>query len=216
MKTFAEKLTRSEKRLREMKGGIEAKVLATDFIFPLFRALGVDTEEALGGLHERLEGVEAVLEDDGAGASFEVLEDSRDIIILLAGMLDRTMVAAGFFEETPKGLRKTDKIPADLAQEFFEVGEKVAEQIKAIEEELENAEEDDDDPDGDPGEPAAVVGSIAPAPLVAADVETPASVAADTGAAAAVAVDAVVVEEGGTAPAAAETTRSTEHDTDAA
>lgn len=213
MKTFAEKLTRSEKRLREMKGGIEAKVLATDFIFPLFRALGVDTEEALGGLHERLEGVEAVLEDDGAGASFEVLEDSRDIIILLAGMLDRTMVAAGFFEMTPKGLRKTDKIPADLAQEFFEVGEKVAEQIKAIEEELENAEdEDDDDPDGDPGEPAAVVGSIAPAPLVAADVETPASVAADSGAAA-VAVDADVVETGGTA---AEPTRSTEHDTDAA
>jgi post-segregation antitoxin (ccd killing protein) len=206
MKVFAEKLARSEKRLREMKGGIEAKVLANDFIFPLFRSLGVDVEEALVGLNERLEGVEDAVE----GGDLDLLEDARNVILRLAGLVDSTMIAAGFFEATDKGLRKTAKAPADLAQDYDEVGAQVVEVIREIEEELSDEDEEDDDgPDGDPGEPAAVVGAITPA--AAPDVLEAPRVAVT--ATAASIVDADVVEAGGT-PAL--TVTPTEHDTDAA
>jgi hypothetical protein len=157
---FIEKLNKAETRMRASKG-IEAKVLGMDFIFPLLRQLGVDVAETLSTQEERLNAIEDLLDEESSPV--ELLEKARDVIILLAGLLDSTMVAAGFFEVTPKGLVNTGKAPAELSNNYIEAASQAVDVIGDIEEEINAAEDDEDDedlgPDDSEGEPATLLTS---------------------------------------------------------
>jgi hypothetical protein len=215
MQKLLDKFNKTSLRLNESKG-LEARALGKDYILPLIKGLF----EVFAESSDRIDAVEDGLEDlaasvaSGVDPDIELLEDCVEVVIKLAGLLDETMVAAGFFAVTDKGMKNTGKAPGDLAERFLAAGAEAVELVKDIQEQIANAEQEDDeddvDADGDQAqqdsaEPEArVVGAIgAGAKVIEPDLVEPAA-ADSTG------------EPTSNGAVEAVTTTSTEHDTDAA
>lgn len=204
MQEFATVLQKYEDRLSKANH-VDGKQLALNYVFPLIRKLAGAVGETLASHEEMLADLEDALANDG-----DVLAQARDTIVMLSGLLDETMVAAGFYTATNKGLQDTGKAPAELRAKFVEAAQQVVATMQAIEEELngEDDEEDEIESDGAGGAEESAAGATAVA--VAA---TAAALGAGVGAARE--PDAVI--EGDNAPgSAAAAVNASEGGTDAA
>jgi hypothetical protein len=147
MQEFATVLQKYEDRLQKTSH-VDGKQLALNYIFPLLRKLAGTVVEAFAEHEEAIRDLEEALESDGAA-----LNQARDTIVMLSGLLDETMLAAGFYITTSQGLQDTGKAPQELREKFVEAAQQVVATMQAIEEEL-NGEDDEDaevEPDGADG-----------------------------------------------------------------
>lgn len=137
MQEFATVLQKYEDRLSKANH-VDGKQLALNYVFPLIRKLAGAVGETLASHEEMLADLEDAIANDG-----DVLAQARDTIVMLSGLLDETMVAAGFYAATNKGLQDTGKAPAELRAKFVDAAQQVVATMQAIEEEL-NGEDDEE------------------------------------------------------------------------
>jgi hypothetical protein len=151
MQDFSALLQKYESRLSGVNH-VDGKQLALNYLFPLLRKLAGSVGEILSDHEEAINDLEDALENDG-----ETLAQARDVILLLSGLLDETMVAAGFYSVTDKGLEDTGKAPTELRERFVEAAAQVVAVVQNIEEELNGADDEDEiEPDSAEGkEPAS-------------------------------------------------------------
>jgi hypothetical protein len=142
MQDFATTLQKYEERLSKANH-VDGKQLAINFLFPLLRKLAGTVGETLAEHDEAISDLEDALAHDG-----DVLAQARDVIVLLSGLLDETMVAAGFYKTTQNGLEDTGKAPEELRTRFVEAASQVVAVVQAIEEELNGEDEDEIESDG--------------------------------------------------------------------
>lgn len=142
MQEFATVLQKYEDRLSKANH-VDGKQLALNYLFPLIRKLAGTVGETLAAHEEAINDIEDALTNDG-----DVLSQARDTIVMLATLLDETMVTAGFYTATNKGLQDTGKAPAELRTKFVEAAQQVVATMQAIEEEL-NGEDDEDEIESD-------------------------------------------------------------------
>lgn len=140
MEDFATILQKYEDRIGKANH-VDGKQLAINYFFPLIRKLAGAVGETLAAHEEAINDIEDAITNDG-----DVLAQARDTIVMLATLLDETMVTAGFYTATNKGLQDTGKAPADLRAKFVEAAQQVVATMQAIEEEL-NAEDEEDEVD---------------------------------------------------------------------
>ena len=142
MEDFATALQKYEDRIGKANH-VDSKQLALNYLFPLIRKLAGAVGETLAEHAQAIEDIEDALSSDG-----DVLVQARSTIMLLSGLLDETMVAAGFYTATTQGLKDTGKAPEALRVKFVEAATHVVAAMQAIEDEL-NGDEEDDEVDAD-------------------------------------------------------------------
>lgn len=138
MEDFATALQKYEDRIGKANH-VDSKQLALNYLFPLIRKLAGAVGETLAEHAQAIEDIEDALSSDG-----DVLVQARNAIMLLSGLLDETMVTAGFYTATPQGLKDTGKAPEALRAKFVEAATHVVAAMQAIEDELNGDEEDDE------------------------------------------------------------------------
>jgi hypothetical protein len=143
MQEFATVLQKYEDRLSKANH-VDGKQLALNYLFPLIRKLAGAVGEALAEHEEAINDIEDALQNDG-----DVLAQARDTIVMLATLLDETMVTAGFYTATNKGLQDTGKAPAELRAKFVDAAQQVVATMQAIEEELNGEDEEDAEVESD-------------------------------------------------------------------
>lgn len=149
MEDFATALQKYEDRIGKANH-VDSKQLALNYLFPLIRKLAGAVGETLAEHAQAIEDIEDALSSDG-----DVLVQARNTIMLLSGLLDETMVTAGFYAATPQGLKDTGKAPEALRAKFVEAATHVVAAMQAIEDELNGDEEDAEvSADGADGEQA--------------------------------------------------------------
>ena len=193
MQEFATVLQKYEDRLSKANH-VDGKQLALNYVFPLLRKLAGPVGDALAEHDEAINDIEDALENDG-----DVLVQARNTVVMLSALLDETMVAAGFYTATPKGLQDTGKAPAELRAKFVDAAQQVVATMQAIEEELNGEDEEDAEIESDGADGAEAVGQ--------SESGNAASASAAAGAAAGAAREPDAVIEGnnaqsGAAPAA--------------
>lgn len=151
MQDFATTLQKYEERLSKANH-VDGKQLAINYLFPLLRKLAGTVGETLAEHDEAISDLEDALAHDG-----DVLAQARDVIVLLSGLLDETMVAAGFYKTTSNGLEDTGKAPEELRTRFVEAASQVVAVVQAIEEEL-NGEDEEDEIESDGADSAEAGG----------------------------------------------------------
>jgi len=180
-------IAKFEARLAEKKH-IDAKDLGLGFIFPLLRKLAQasgDQEEQLSDLADELS---SLLAEEGDEAIVEAFERSWNTLLKGCSLIDKLMVVSGFYEVSTAGLKATDKIPAELRQEYESFGAEAQQTGVAIESAVtslkeraldDDGDDDDDDDDDDVEEETTAPTSVTPAgtvaPVVEASVEAPAA-----------------------------------------
>jgi hypothetical protein len=127
MQEFATVLQKYEDRLSKANH-VDGKQLALNYVFPLLRKLAGPVGDALAEHDEAINDIEDALENDG-----DVLVQARNTVVMLSALLDETMVAAGFYTATPKGLQDTGKAPAELRAKFVDAAQQVVATMQAIE-----------------------------------------------------------------------------------
>lgn len=155
MQEFATVLQKYEDRLSKANH-VDGKQLALNYVFPLLRKLAGSVAETLAEHEEALNDIEDALENDG-----DVLSQARDTIVMLSSLLDETMIAAGFYATTPKGLQDTGKAPAELRAKFVDAAAQVVATMQAIEEELNGSDEEDTEVESDGADGTQAVGQPA-------------------------------------------------------
>lgn len=171
MQEFATVLQKYEDRLSKANH-VDGKQLALNYLFPLLRKLAGTIGDTLAAHEEAIGDIEDALTNDG-----DVLTQARDTIVMLSALLDETMVTAGFYTATNKGLQDTGKAPAELRAKFVEAAGQVVATMQAIEEEL-NAEDEEDDEIESDGAGGAEEGNTATLASAAATASVAGSVAA--------------------------------------
>jgi len=154
MQDFSTLLQKYESRLSGVNH-VDGKQLALNYLFPLLRKLAGSVGEILSEHEEAITDLEEALENDG-----DTLAQARDVILMLSGLLDETMVAAGFYSVTEKGLEDTGKGPTELRSRFAEAATQVVAVVQNIEEEL-NGADDEDEIESDSAEGAGSSGEPA-------------------------------------------------------
>lgn len=137
-----------ENRLAASKH-IDGKDLGMNYIFPLLRRLA----QRSGEQDDMLADLLSSLEDEGGdGESLvDTFKEAHDMLALLGGLLDQTMVVAGFYTVSKAGMTSTDKIPNDLRIAYEQAGVNVQGVVRNIQEAIEDLEADDDDGGDDGG-----------------------------------------------------------------
>ena len=171
MEDFATALQKYEDRIGKANH-VDSKQLALNYLFPLIRKLAGAVGETLAEHSQAIEDIEDALSSDG-----DVLVQARNTIMLLSGLLDETMVAAGFYTATPQGLKDTGKAPEALRVKFVEAATHVVAAMQAIEDEL-NGDEEDDEVDADGVDGAQADGERQSGGAEAAGADTTATVLA--------------------------------------
>lgn len=143
MQEFATLLQKYEDRLSKANH-VDGKQLALNYVFPLLRKLAGTVGEAFADHEAAINDIEDALQSDG-----DVLAQARDTIVMLSALLDETMVTAGFYGVTDKGLQDTGKAPAELRARFVEAAQQVVATMQAIEDELNGEDEEDTEIESD-------------------------------------------------------------------
>jgi hypothetical protein len=147
------------------KKHIDALDVALNYIFPILLKMAKESSEQANDIQGLSDEIAELAEHGGdTDTLIDAFESARDMLIKISGILDQTMVAAGFYSVTSAGLVATDKIPADLRAVYESLGKDanqtsadITEAIEMLEAEAEEEDEDDEDgSDGDDGEPAAL------------------------------------------------------------
>lgn len=170
MQDFATVLQKYEDRLSKANH-VDGKQLALNYVFPLLRKLAGAVGETLAAHEGAIDDLADALANDG-----DVLVQARDTIVMLSQLLDETMVTAGFYTATDKGLQDTGKAPAELRAKFVEAAGQVVATMQAIEEDLNGEDEEDEiESDGAGGAEEGAAGASAAAAPVAVAAAAPAA-----------------------------------------
>lgn len=160
---FIQKLERFQNNVAAQKH-VDGKQLAINFFFPLLRSFAESTAEQFA------EQSLAIAELESMITAPDSLEAARDLIVFLAGLLDETMVTAGFYQVTPQGLKDTEKAPPELRAKYLQAGEQINDVIALIEDDLTRDEDDEgedtegeEQPDHHADEPKTPDAVLAPA-----------------------------------------------------
>jgi hypothetical protein len=171
-------IAKAEAKVEKMKH-VDARTLALDYLFPLMRKLAGEAGDLSEALSDTIEEFNEKIDTlRPADDIVSVLEDARDMIVSMAGLLDQTMAAAGFCIVTKKGdqlvLSVTDKMPKELREAYEHIGPTATEVVTDIQdaiasageaddgEDAEDADEDDDDGEDDVDEVAEETAVVAP------------------------------------------------------
>ncbi len=171
---------KAEAKVDKMKH-VDARTLALDYLFPLMRRLAGeagDIAEAVEDLTERLDA------NGGDDELADLLGAARDMIVNMAGLLDQTMVSAGFCtvskdKDEQIVLSVSDKMPPALRTVYEAIGPEATRVVTDIQEAIveaegegeegEDEEDEDEEVEDEPTNPGRAA-YVAPVAVVAATV----------------------------------------------